>query len=192
LIVVAGPDKDKVLPLDDSGRALIIGRGRESDFLLDITDASRRHTQVLRKADICYVRDLGSKIGTYTADGPVPMEKDCQLRHGDSFAIGPDLFVFEHAASEALKELERADDAAFEAPPEPVSQPAPECAPEAKEQEPQPAPTPTLSAPQPQRPRAKKPEPQGGWTAADVGIFILAIAILGFSALGLFWLFRSN
>src|SRR5689334_13987672 len=63
IVVVDGPDRGKSLSLDEAGRLYILGRGREVDLVLDDTDASRRHVQVVRRADQVVVRDLGSKNG---------------------------------------------------------------------------------------------------------------------------------
>src|SRR6185295_9099568 len=56
--ITDGPDKGKELRLDDPGRAYVVGRGRDVDLVVDDVDASRRHLEIVRRADQVVVRDL--------------------------------------------------------------------------------------------------------------------------------------
>src|SRR4051794_10859599 len=63
IVVASGPDAGKALRLDEPARAYVLGRGQEVDLVLEDADASRRHVQVVRRADQVLARDLGSKNG---------------------------------------------------------------------------------------------------------------------------------
>jgi pSer/pThr/pTyr-binding forkhead associated (FHA) protein len=202
LIGTEGPDLGKELDLSEPMRPLVLGRGRDVDLPIDVSDASRRHAQVMRRGDTLLVRDLGSKNGTHTEAGPVPVDRDAALRVGDVFRIGPDAFVFEFAAIEALKELEHATDEPLDAsepiePPDPLqgNTPAPPSPPDQLIEPIFPDPHPPsrdthshAAILREQRLRSKK----GGWSRADIAVGLLALVVLGLSAIGLIWLFRGG
>ena len=104
-----GPDQGKSMSLDEPGRAYVIGRGQEVDLVVEDADASRRHVQVVRRADQAFVRDLGSKNGAELG-GQNLEERDRTWHVGESLRIGKNTFAYEHPAIEALAELERAAD----------------------------------------------------------------------------------
>jgi pSer/pThr/pTyr-binding forkhead associated (FHA) protein len=111
LTCVEGPDKDKVLYLDRPTHPYTIGRGHDVDLPIDETDASRRHVQLTRKGEHVYLRDLGSKNGSFIANEPVMSGRDVLLRPGVPLGIGQDIFVYDNPAAVALAELDRAADA---------------------------------------------------------------------------------
>jgi pSer/pThr/pTyr-binding forkhead associated (FHA) protein len=199
LKVTEGPDQGAEFELG-AGQPLILGRGRDASFPINVEDASRRHAQVLRRNEVLLVRDLGSRNGTFSSKGPVPADTDLSLRPGDSFSIGDDVFLFEYPAYEALKELENASDEPMDpheevpVPPSSVAtqqqaeaaepvQGAPILDPEAPA-----APLPRVMTPRPRR----APASQQGWNKTDIAIVGLAILVLMLSAIGLMWLFRSG
>ncbi|MCU0694279.1 MAG: FHA domain-containing protein [Polyangiaceae bacterium] len=213
LVVVEGPDTGKELDLSIGSRPLVLGRGRDVDLPLDVTDASRRHAQVSRHGEQVRLRDLGSRNGTVVGDELVPEDRDFTLRIGDRFRIGEDVIVFEHPAAEALREIERADDEQLDkaAPAEPQPQPLAQTDAEASAA---PAHQAQLSAghTQPAAPAPQKPKPAAkaapkaapartprrgadaspGWGKTDFIIVLLAVAVLTLSGVGLFWLYRSG
>jgi pSer/pThr/pTyr-binding forkhead associated (FHA) protein len=199
LLVVDGPDAGKELSLAQADRPIIIGRGRDVDFPIDVTDASRRHARVVRRGDTMLLRDLGSCNGTQIGDQLATVDRDTVLRHGGSFQIGTDVFVFEYPAVEALRELEAAEDELLK--PEEVLEPPPRSSveltpqPIARLEDPS-APPPSAESPPPvARPRAnvrrRAPKKGASWGKTDVLIVLMALVVLGMSAVGLFWLFRG-
>jgi hypothetical protein len=40
--------------------------------------------------------------------------------------------------------------------------------------------------------RARKAKSRGGWSRTDLAVGLLALIVLGLSAIGLVWLFRGN
>lgn len=200
LIATEGPDLGKQIDLSEPMRPLVLGRARDADLQLEVSDASRRHAQILRKGDHALVRDLGSRNGTHTSAGPIPVDRDIVMRHGDSIQIGPDVFVFEHPAVEALKDLAHGSDEPVspqEAPPPPdltTSQPPPasgspderdEALPDVRERA-EPDESPRLSD---RRPKAAA---RGGWGKTDVVIVLFAVLVFGLSVLGILWLVRAS
>ncbi|MBI4569891.1 MAG: FHA domain-containing protein [Planctomycetes bacterium] len=90
--------KGRVFPLESGERFFI---GRDANIEVPIVDqgASRRHAEVYRVGEMYFVRDLGSKNGTYLNDEPVSEEL---LRSGDKIRIGQTLFIFEELIEEQL------------------------------------------------------------------------------------------
>jgi pSer/pThr/pTyr-binding forkhead associated (FHA) protein len=164
VVVVEGPDRGRVLLLEQSGRPYVIGRAKDTDLALEDADASRRHVAVTRRGDLFSVQDLGSRSGTQLVGAPLS-QFDTPWRPGQVLAICRDRLLCEHPAAEALAELERS-------PCEPLR------ADEALE---------PLSR---ERPAAPAPlaAPGGGWGLADAAVVLLALGVLALSIAGLVWL----
>src|SRR5262249_38068675 len=97
--VTTGPDQGKERAHDGPGRAHVTGRGKDASLALEDVDASRRHVEVVRRADQVLVRDLGSKNGAalggqrLDAQGR-PWKFDQELQ------IGSNTFAFRYPALE--------------------------------------------------------------------------------------------
>lgn len=202
LIVVEGPDDGKMLALDETGRAYVLGRGREVDFVLDDADASRRHVQVVRRGDVLVARDLGSKNGALLEASTLPRDRDVAWRAGERLWVGSNVIAYEHPAIEALAELERAADEKLREgevpppPPSPVPASSRTTTPSVEDDaQGQGAREPAGSAPIAEVPRGaaatKATRRSSGWTGTDFVVVLLAIGVLALSAVGLAWLFRS-
>ena len=63
-----------------------IGRHPENDLVLDDGSASRFHAHIVRLGDRCYVRDVGSTLGTFV--NGVRIAEDCELNDNDQIRIG--------------------------------------------------------------------------------------------------------
>lgn len=198
VIVIAGPDEGKVLLLLRSGVPMLVGRGHGVDLALDEVDASRRHVQIVRKAEQVWVRDLGSKNGTFLQGKRLPSERDALWRSGEELCIGQDVFIHQNPAMEALLELERCADEKIAAgevlqAPEDVS--SPELSPLPSEASlPGSSEKAELSplAPIAEVPRGnpRPPVSRSGWGASDVLVVILALGVLILSFGGLWLVFR--
>ncbi len=68
--------------------------GREPTCGIQILDkgASRSHAEIFRIGEMCFIRDLDSRNGTYVNDGKIEEEL---LREGDRIQIGATILVFE-------------------------------------------------------------------------------------------------
>ncbi|HMJ56398.1 MAG TPA: FHA domain-containing protein [Polyangiaceae bacterium] len=204
IVVTDGPDRGKSLCLDEPGRIYLLGRGREVDLVLEDSDASRRHVQVLRRADQLVVRDLGSKNGAELA-GERLAPRDQPWRLDQELRIGKNVFAYRHPAIEALGELERAADEKIRegesiAPPEPT---APSAADRTSNESSAKGGAAYPSngtghelggaapiAELPRRAAASRPR-KLGWTSTDFVVVLLAIGVLALSVIGLFWLLKG-
>jgi pSer/pThr/pTyr-binding forkhead associated (FHA) protein len=218
LVVRAGPDAGQQLPLPEAARPYVIGRGNGVDLTLDETDASRRHVQLVRKAEQLLVRDLGSKNGTFVGEQRLEPGRDAMLRAGDEIRIGQDHFVYENPAADALAELDRCADEPFaddggsapspDLPPDDDLDPTTPAPPEPGALTPagsalrspsQPPPSSALAPPRTSslgagqgRPSSLAQQARSGWGASDFIIVLLALGVLGLSIGGLWLLFKGG
>jgi pSer/pThr/pTyr-binding forkhead associated (FHA) protein len=200
--VVEGPDAGRTFVLEDAGRSYVIGRGSETDFVLQDPDASRHHVQLVRRADQLLARDLGSKNGATLAGRALEEERDQLWRAGQVLCLGQSTIVYEYGAVDALAELERAADERIRpdeplAPPD-VAPPGPGVNPRVPlPSGPQLTHSPSDAAGEGAAPIAELPvgksrnHASAGWTGTDFIVLLLAIVVLALSAVGLVWLLRG-
>lgn len=205
IVVVEGPDKGKTLALDEPAHAYFVGRGHEADMVLEDADASRRHVQIVRRADQVLARDLGSKNGSALGGMPLATDRDRTWKIGEQLVIGCDVFAYEHPAIEALGELERLGDEKIRGddripPPDPV---APGTDRDAATGTAASANGSSVAMPEPNggnapiaevprgEARPQKRKRPGVWSGTDLLVVLLAMGVLGLSVIGLFWLFRG-
>ncbi|HXK26231.1 MAG TPA: FHA domain-containing protein [Myxococcota bacterium] len=74
------------------GGRVAIGRGKDCELVLFTDSASRRHAEVYPEGADFYVRDLGSKNGTYL--NGERLERAQQLRPGDRIGVGSCAITF--------------------------------------------------------------------------------------------------
>lgn len=84
LIVCSGGKEGQCFRL--SRAIMTVGRGIESDVIINDSSISRRHVQFLRRADGDYVQDLGSRNGTSVNEEPLTTLR--RLQPGDKVTIG--------------------------------------------------------------------------------------------------------
>jgi pSer/pThr/pTyr-binding forkhead associated (FHA) protein len=191
--VVSGPDANKELPLSEFERVYVIGRAPGVDLLLVDEDASRRHVELLRKGQHVCVRDLGSKNGSALDGERLTPKKDTPWSPSALLRIGETELSLSDPVLEALGEIESAADERMR--PEDAVDP-PDGGSEEDDPEPSVSPpplqTPGAGAPIAELPRARASVQPGaskhGFRAADALVALLALAVLGLSVLGIFWL----
>ncbi len=83
LVVVAGPSMGEKFSL--AKERIVIGRHREAEICINDESISRKHAEVLSKADRIVLRDLGSKNGTYSNNHKI---LEIELKDGDLIRIG--------------------------------------------------------------------------------------------------------
>ncbi|MCL2001031.1 MAG: FHA domain-containing protein [Planctomycetes bacterium] len=88
-----GPNQGETRAI--SNKSLIAGRDENCDLILQDKGASRQHAEIFKIGDICFIRDLDSKNGTFVNDNRIDEE---MLREGDRIQIGGTLIVFEPLA----------------------------------------------------------------------------------------------
>ena len=89
LVVRKGPTEGSKYMLD--AEVTRAGRHPDSDIFLDDITVSRRHAEVVRRADGFHVIDVGSLNGTYVNRDRV---EDTRLTNGDELQIGKFKLVF--------------------------------------------------------------------------------------------------
>ncbi|MDR2391329.1 MAG: FHA domain-containing protein [Planctomycetota bacterium] len=92
-----GPSQGKTCAIGET--AAVIGRDESCDFTLQDKGASRKHAEVFRIGDMCFIRDLESKNGTFVNEARIAEE---MLRDGDRIQIGGTVFVFEPQSGDDL------------------------------------------------------------------------------------------
>lgn len=75
-----------------TGDVTTLGRAASCQVVIDHDFASRRHAQIIRRDELYWLRDLGSKNGTRLDNEPVTEETP--LADGAEIRIGPVLFRF--------------------------------------------------------------------------------------------------
>ena len=89
LLVRKGPNAGSRYVLD--AEVTRAGRHPDSDIFLDDITVSRRHAEIIRRADGYSLRDTGSLNGTYVNRDRV---EESKLAHGDEVQIGKFKLVF--------------------------------------------------------------------------------------------------
>jgi response regulator RpfG family c-di-GMP phosphodiesterase/pSer/pThr/pTyr-binding forkhead associated (FHA) protein len=89
-----GHDKNKVILIP--GNNLILGRDNAAGVHLKDSGCSREHSEIFKIGEMYFIRDLGSRNGTYVNDNVITEEL---LREGDRILIGNSTLVFESNAT---------------------------------------------------------------------------------------------
>jgi pSer/pThr/pTyr-binding forkhead associated (FHA) protein len=89
LVVRKGPNEGSTYALD--AEVTRAGRHPDSDIFLDDITVSRRHAEIVRRADGFHVVDVGSLNGTYVNRDRV---EEAKLGNGDELQIGKFKLVF--------------------------------------------------------------------------------------------------
>jgi serine phosphatase RsbU (regulator of sigma subunit) len=87
LEVLSGPAlSSRQLALDEPR---VLGRSPECDWVLADPGISRRHAGIEARGGVLYLRDLGSRAGTFVNDHAVELERPVPLAEHDRLRIGP-------------------------------------------------------------------------------------------------------
>src|SRR5579864_379159 len=109
--VKTGPQKGKLIPISGP-QPLVIGR--EPSCSLQIVDrgVSREHAQIFRVGELVFIRDLGSRNGSFVNEEKIQEEL---LREGDTVRVGNTQLVFEsrRVAQEEGRDLQYDDGPEF-------------------------------------------------------------------------------
>ncbi len=102
LRVKNGPAQGKVYPLADE----LLHLGREGEVQVLDTAASRNHAEVFAVGDMFFLRDLGSRNGTYLNEERLKAKEEALLRVGDQVRIGSTTIVFEEPGPKQTTSVE--------------------------------------------------------------------------------------
>jgi pSer/pThr/pTyr-binding forkhead associated (FHA) protein len=194
--VVEGRDQGAVLPLAEEGRECTIGRGTGCELSLADADASREHMSVVIRDGQVYVRDMGTKNGTWLGETALAGDRETLWRSHQMIRIGRTVLALEEPVREALARIESAADESMpeEASPPPaagenaapVGDSVGRIASENGEH--------ALVPSDEERPEAAKPKrvPNGaGWSILDGLVMTAALLILVLSLAAMVWLLRG-
>jgi len=92
-----GPARGRVVEL--SGE--VVRLGREGEVQILDAAASRQHAEIFSVGDMFFIRDLGSRNGTFLNDERLAPEDEALLRVGDQIRIGSTRLVFEERGAQA-------------------------------------------------------------------------------------------
>lgn len=98
VIPLDGPEEGVEFPI--VGHALRIGTDPKSTIVIKHADVELRHAEVYRTGDACFVKDLGTRHGTWMGMRKV---NDESLRAGDVIKIGPTRLAYFPAGQTARK-----------------------------------------------------------------------------------------
>ncbi len=188
--VVEGEDQGAELGLPEDGAACVVGRGAHCGLALADADVSREHVRVERRGGAVWVRDLGTKNGTWVGETFAPPDQDVLWRPPHMMRIGRTVLALLVPLTDALFVIEGAPDETLD----PTSIPAPPVDPEA--------------VPRPSADRAPHDASPGhgqstrlspavqetrreGWSATDALVMGAALCVLALSLAGLVWLLRG-
>ncbi len=89
LTIETGPARGRRFELTGEPQSI----GRSGDIQILDTAASRKHAEIFRLGNIFFIRDLGSRNGTYVNERRI--EKESPLRRGDEIRIGAARLLFD-------------------------------------------------------------------------------------------------
>jgi pSer/pThr/pTyr-binding forkhead associated (FHA) protein len=186
VVVVEGPDQGTVLALTEEERPYVVGRAAECDLPLADADASREHTQFIRRGGTVFVRDLRAKNGSWLGESRIPDDREVPWRPTQMVQLGRTVLALREPVSEALAQIEGAPDA-----PLPAGEVV--AAPHATEPPRAPEPAPASVAPVADVPTPARvaPKRRGGFSGVDLVVMAVALGVLALSVAGLVWLLRS-
>jgi pSer/pThr/pTyr-binding forkhead associated (FHA) protein len=109
LVVLAGADQGRELPVSASGRVARVGRGEGCDLILADVDVSREHVTVARGVGGIVLADLDSKNGVEVNGQRVAGER--LLHDGDVVRLGATRLRFFDPEDRYVRQMQRPEDA---------------------------------------------------------------------------------
>lgn len=104
LEVVNGVAEGKKFILEPDFDEGIVGRDPNADFPIEEYVISRRHARILRRDDGFYIKDVGSKNGTYLNNKPVD---EARLEDGDRIGLGTIVIIFRNPTAVDYEAINR-------------------------------------------------------------------------------------
>jgi len=105
LIVEQGPWAGQELGLDRP--AVLIGRGKESDLVLQEQGVSRQHARLQHSAEGWMLVDLGATNGTFVNGQQIPAHEPRLLKPGDRVTIGSSVLALKPRAAAPAPDQKR-------------------------------------------------------------------------------------
>ncbi len=191
VFVKKGPDTGSELLLDESERRRVVGRGAGVDWSLEDPDLSRRQVEIHRRGSELFVKDLGSKNGSYLNGQRLEAGKDTVWPIDVALGIGQTELGYVDPVRDALEHLEttadermRDDDSVD--PPGAVQAPVSEAPVVSSGVDPE-RPNPARLEPAPRKGAAPARQ---GLRLLDLVVLVIGVSVLSLSLIGLWMLFR--
>ncbi len=79
-----------------SGDVVKMGRSNQNTYcIVGNTSIGRSHAAIVRRGDVCYLKDMGSVNGTSVNGRRLSQNQACRLQSGDRIQLADEEFVFE-------------------------------------------------------------------------------------------------
>jgi predicted component of type VI protein secretion system len=186
VVVVEGPDQGSVLALTEEERPYVVGRAAECDLPLADADASREHTQFIRRGGTVFVRDMKAKNGSWLGEARIPEDRELPWRPTQMVHLGRTVLALREPVSEALARIEGAADEPLP-PGEAVVSPTAAAPPPAAESAPASA-APVVDLPPPVKATPKR---RAGFSGFDLLVIAVGLGVLALSIASLVWLLKG-
>jgi two-component system, NtrC family, sensor kinase len=86
IFIVSGPEKGRCIPFEAD--TVVLGRAPGNDIQMKDKSISRRHLRIERRGDQYFIRDLGSKNGTFIEGARIEPEREYAVTEGMPIAVG--------------------------------------------------------------------------------------------------------
>jgi len=86
IFIVSGPAKGRSIPFEAD--TVVLGRAPENDIQVEDKSISRIHLRIERRGGQYFIRDLGSKNGTFIDGARLEPETEYEVKEGIPFALG--------------------------------------------------------------------------------------------------------
>lgn len=86
IFIVSGPEKGRCIPFEAD--TVVLGRAPGNDIQMKDKSISRRHLRIERRGDRYFIRDLGSKNGTFIEGARIEPETEYAVPEGMPIAVG--------------------------------------------------------------------------------------------------------
>ncbi len=86
IFIVSGPEKGRSIPFEAD--TVVLGRAPENDIQVEDKSISRIHLRIERRGGQYFIRDLGSKNGTFIDGARLEPETEYEVKEGIPFALG--------------------------------------------------------------------------------------------------------
>jgi pSer/pThr/pTyr-binding forkhead associated (FHA) protein len=103
-------DGGKISSFDLENAIVSIGRSSDNDIQLTDKYTSRNHLILWGESNRFFVKDLGSKTGTYVNGRQIPSDKVVELRKSQSIFVGKTLISLRAGKSESVSVFLQPDD----------------------------------------------------------------------------------
>lgn len=108
--VVEGPDIGSVLRLADDQRAYVAGRGDGCDWMLNDTDVSREHVEIVRRGATVALRNLGARNSVFMGKNELAAGADVVWRSSSMVRLGATVLALEEPIDRAILEIGASED----------------------------------------------------------------------------------